>query len=51
MTEQAYYQQLAEAVGAGESDLISKIFEDVFFPAIPFPFYRQKLLQTNPVRY
>ena len=30
---------------------ISKICEDVFFPAIPFPFYMQKLLQTNPVRY
>ena len=29
MTEQTYYQQLAAAVGAGESDLISKIFEDL----------------------
>ncbi len=29
MTEQAYYQQLAEAVGAGESDLIPKIFEEL----------------------
>jgi hypothetical protein len=29
MTEQAYYQQLAEAVGAGESNLIPKIFEEL----------------------
>lgn len=29
MTEQTFYQQLAETVGAGESDLIVKIFEDL----------------------
>ena len=29
MTGQLYYQQLAEAVGAGESDLIPKIFEEL----------------------
>jgi hypothetical protein len=29
MTERAYYQQLAEAVGAGESDLIPKIFAEL----------------------
>ena len=29
MTEQAYYQQLAEAVGAGESEFIPRIFEEL----------------------
>ena len=29
MTEHAYYRQLAEAVGAGESEFIPRIFEEL----------------------